>query len=565
MKIILEQSKYHRFALYYDYDQNKVNFCRDLKDGFGWDRFSFDSQGTLKRWVFSDSLFIPVIVERFPEVEIEPRVAEIVAYEQKWAKNQLEKDKEIDEIKIKTDTEFSIKGLKKELYNYQKIDVEFLVASGGRALIASEMGTGKTAITLSYIKYMGYKRSLVVCPASVKFVWEGEVKKWANLKSVVINSKTNLANIDPTVQIWIINYDILRKHFSQLSKIRFNAIVGDEAIYIKNSQSIRCKAFRTLSRDIPSVVLLSGAPLLNRPAELFSLLNVIDQKTWNNWYDFARKFCNMHQTRWGVDTSGASNIEELHARIKRYFIRRLKKDVLSELPPKIFIPIPIQLKASVAKEYNIAANNLAIYLRQYSGKQPPAIAKSMTAEKLIQLNILRQVTAMGKVDTAIELIDSIIDSGEKVLIYCSFVGPLECLKEHYRDKAVIITGKTPVKDRRDIVDAFQNNSKIQIFLGGYKSAGTGVTLTAASNFIGLDFPWSNADLFQAIDRLHRPGQKANSVNIYQISAKDTIDEDMKDMLDHKQNIFDTVIDGKVKKEKTISAMEKATERILKNY
>ena len=565
MKIVAEETKFHRFALYYDYSQDRVEFCRSLKESFGWEKFSFDVQGELKRWIFSDSLLIPVIQERFPETQIDPEVEKIVREEQSWAREQRIKNEEIDQIRTKVDTDFNIKGLKKELYPYQKVGVEFLTASGGRAIIADGMGLGKTCQALAYVKNSGFKRVLVVCPASVKFSWENEISKWTRLSSAIIDSKTDLSKIDPSINIWIINYDILKKHHAQLSKIRFDCIVGDECQLIKSTAAIRTKSFRQISRDIPSIVLLSGTPLLSRPSELFSLLNIIDPKTWDNWYEFARRYCAMHQTRWGVDTSGASNIEELHARIRRYFIRRDKSEVLKDLPPKNYINVPVELDKDISKKYSSAANDLATYLRQYSGKQPPEIAKSLAAEKLTQLNVLRHLNSMGKIGTAIELVDSILDAGEKVLVFCSFIEPLEILKDHFGDKSVILTGKTPVEDRRDIVNSFQNNDNVRVFLGGYKSAGVGITLTAASNFIGIDLPWNPADLQQSIDRLHRPGQKSESVNIYQILSINTIDDDMKDILNQKQGIFDGVIEGKINKEITESVMDKATKRILDNY
>ena len=565
MKIVAEKTRFHRFALYYDYTPERVEFCRTLKESFGWDRFSFDVQGTLKRWVFTDSLFVPVLVERFPEVEIDPVVEKIVEHEQEWANKQKEKDKAIDEIRVKKETNFDVKGLKKDLYPYQRVGVEFLIASGGRAIVADAPGLGKTAQALGYIKHSGLKRTLVVCPASVKFAWENEVVKWTRLSSVVIDSKTDLSKIDPSINIWIINYDILKKHHAQLSKIRFDSIVGDECQLIKSPQAIRTKSFRQISRDIPSIILLSGTPLLSRPSELFSLLNIIDMKTWDNWYEFARRYCNMHQTRWGVDTSGASNIEELHARIRRYFIRRDKTEVLKELPPKTFIDVPVQLDPETEKEYSTAANNLASYLRIYSGKQPPEIAKSMAAEKLTQLNILRELNAIGKVPTAIELVESILDAGEKVLVFCSFIEPLKQLHDHFKNKAVILTGQTPIDERKEIVNKFQEDRKVQIFLGGIKSAGVGITLTAASNVIFLDYSWNPADHQQAQDRVHRPGQEASNINIYQLQAINTIDEDLKEILDHKQGIFDQVIDGKVGSQVASDAMASAVKRVLKDY
>jgi len=565
MKIIPEKTKFHRFALYYNYSPTRVEFCRNLKESFGWEKFSFEAEGTLKRWLFSDSLLVPVIQERFPETEIDPKVEEIVRKEQTWANEQKEKNQRIDIIRTKADTNFKVKGLKKEMYPYQRVGTEFLVVSGGRAIIADSPGLGKSIEALAYIKYMGYKRTLIVCPASVKFAWEGEIKKWTQLSSIIIDSKTDLSKIDPEVKLWVINYDILRKYYTQLSKIRFNCIVGDECQLIKSPRAQRTRVFRSISRDIPSVILLSGTPLLSRPSELFSLLNIIDYKTWDNFYDFARRYCNMRQTRWGMDYSGASNIEELHARIKRYFIRRDKTEVLKELPPKNFIDVPVQLSGEVSKKYTSAANNLALYLRQYAGKQPPEIARAMAAEKLTQLNVLRQLNAIGKVETAIELIESVIDAGEKVLVFCSFVEPLERLKTHFKNQAVILTGKTPVSERRGIVEAFQEDKNIQVFLGGIKSAGMGITLTAASNVIFLDFSWVPSDNEQAENRAHRPGALYESLNIYQLYAVDTIDADLKEILEHKQGIFDVVIEGKTDEKLASKAIEAATKRILNNY
>ena len=879
MKIVLEKTKWHKFAFYYDFDPTVVLFCRDIKDAFTWKEFSFDKQGSINRWVFSKDIIIDVIKAKFPSVEIGFDVIEAVKKEKLDAENEKNKTINVNNVLAKTDTTFDVKGLKRPLYNYQKIGVEFLVAAGGRAINSDEMGcisgdmvvivnrggnakkyklrdlykklnnidsnwdlniasktrsltndglfslniikkvlykgekdtirinsvtsdgksysieltddhkiatpagwiesknlkvgdsiivngdiikfcdickdytphsmnddskkysgkckkciyryyrnnyskrntitkngehldksgyvlvsdahfhptnlmrkksTGKTlrkhvlvyeafingvsyeewlsmckfnnipknslfvdsskyAIhhknedkrdntignlvmishlehvkghssknirnlkynivpsvaqvtsvangnkidvydivmngdnrnfiangvvvhncgksfqSIAFIKYMDFKRSLIVCPASVKYSWENEIKKSTSLSSVIIDSKTDIPSIDSSVKVWIINYDILKKHFSQLAKIKFDTIIADEAQFLKSNTTIRSKAFKQLSLNIPSVILLSGTPILSRPSELFSLLNIVDPKTWNNFFSFAKRYCNMQQTRWGMDTSGSSNEEELHEKIKGYFIRRKKEDVLKELPPKVFVDVPVLLDKDYKKKYDSAASNLAIYLREHAGKKDPEIRKAMAAEKLTQLNVLRGLSALGKIKTTIELIESIVDSGEKVLVFSSFVEPLEILSSHFQEKSVMITGKTNVNLRGEIVDSFQNNPSIQVFLGGYKSSGSGITLTAATNFIGIDLPWNPSDLAQSIDRLHRPGQKASSVNIYKLISKDTIDIDMKEILDRKQDIFNAVIDGQYKDDDTDSLIDTATNRILNNY
>lgn len=565
MKIISEKSKYHRFALYYDYRQDRVDFCKSLKDTFGFKEFSFAIDGNMKRWVFTNSIIVPVLKEHFPELAIDPIVQKIVENEQAWSIKQSTKGELIDEIKLKKDTDFKVDGLKKQLYPYQKVGVEFLEMSGGKAIIADAPGLGKTAQALAYCSHKGFKRILAVSPASVKFAWANEVKKWTNLTSIVIDSKTDLSKIDPKINVWVINYDILKKHYPVLTKVRFDCMIGDECHLVKSTTAMRTKAFRAISRDIPSILLLSGTPLLSRPSELYSLLNIIDPSTWKDWYDFARKYCDAHQTRWGLDTSGVSNSTDLHSRIRRYFIRRDKMEVLKELPPKTFINLPVQLPYAIQKEYNTAANNLAQYLYQYQGKQSGEIAKALEAEKLAQLNVLRQLSSRGKMETAIELAENIIESGEKVLIFCSFIGPLDEIKAHFKDKAVMITGKTPVEERGNVVEAFQNDKSVKVFLGGIKSAGVGITLTAASNVIFLDYSWNPADMQQAQDRVHRIGQVASSVNIYQLEAIGTIDEDLKGLLEHKQDIFNQIIEGKVAESIAQNAVQLATNRIMNDY
>ena len=333
---------------------------------------------------------------------------------------------------------------------------------------------------------------------------------------------------------------------------------------LKSIQAQRTKAFRQISRNIPHVILLSGTPLLSAPIELFSLLNIIDPAQWNNYYDYARKFCAAKQTRFGLDVSGVSNAEELHTRIRGYFLRRTKEEVLPQLPPKNRIEVPVELDPAIIKEYNTAESNFVSYMKQYSGKQPPEIAKTLQAEKLAQLNVLRMLGAKGKVKTAAEIIESIIDSGEKIIVFSSFIEPLKTLYEIFSKESVILTGETPVDERGEIVRSFQEDKEIKIFFGGIKSAGVGITLTAASSTLFLDFSWVPSDMLQAEDRAHRIGSKYESLNIYQLHAQGTIDDDMKELLSKKQEIFDAIIDGKAKGIQQ-KALDLVADRIIKKH
>ncbi len=545
MHIKAEKSRYHRFTLYYDYAPDRVEYCRIIKDSFGWQRFSYDSSEGLKRWVFSESLFVKLLVERFPEIEVDPMVLNIVEHEEGVKIIAKKREEVAEQVKAKEDSDIKIKGIKGELYPYQKVGVEFLLASGGRAIVADQMGLGKSLQALAYAAHSGFARTLIIAPASVKSSWEKEIKKWSNLKYVIIDSKTNLAKVPADVKLWVINYDLLRKHFDTLMKTRFDLMVADECHLVKNHTAQRTKAVRALSKNIPHIVLLSGTPLLSRPVEMFTLLNMVDPQTWNNWYAYTRQYCNGHEGRWGYDTSGATNTEELHQKIKKYFIRRTKDKVLSQLPPKNHIDLPVEFDADTARKYNAAEEDLVAYLKQYAGKQPAEIARMVQAEKLAQLNVLRHLSAMGKLRAAEDIIESVLESGEKILVFCSFLEPLKALEAKFKDKVVMITGETPVGERGALVDKFQTDKNAQLFLGGIKSAGVGITLTAASNVLFLDYSWNPADHQQAEDRIHRPGQEAQSVNIYQLYVEGTIDGKLQKMLGRKRKIFDQVVEGKL--------------------
>lgn len=545
MHIKAEKSAYHVFALYYDYDPLKVEFCRALKETFGWDKFTYNADQGVKRWVFSDPVIVQEIIKAYPSAVVEPDVARTVAGAFKHYAAMETQQERVAVVQEKKDTDIVIKGIKGELYPYQKVGVEFLIESGGRAIVSDPPGLGKSLQALAYIAHQNFSRSLIVAPASVKSSWVKEVKKWTKMSYVEIDSKTDLSKIPADVQIWIINYDILKKHLDTLLKTRFDLVVADECHMVKSRTAMRTKALMSIAKHVPHVVLLSGTPLLSRPIEMYTLLNMVDPKIWNNWYDFTRRYCGGHQGRFGYETKGATNTEELHTRIKRHFIRRKKKDVLTQLPPKVRIDVPVELEPSVRRQYDTAEDDLVTYLLKYKGKQPAEVAKVVAAEQLAKLNILRQLSALGKIPTAIDLIESTLEAGEKILIFSSFMEPLRQLQEKYADKSVMITGETPVQDRGDIVTRFQEDPNTQIFFGGIRSAGVGITLTAASNVLFLDYAWNPADMQQAEDRIHRPGQEAESVNIYQLHAENTIDEKLLKMLKHKQVIFDKVIEGEV--------------------
>jgi len=405
---------------------------------------------------------------------------------------------------------------------------------------------GKTVQSLAYIVHQKLSKTLIICPASVKYTWENEVKKWTHLRPYVIDSQSKIINFIEEIEnydIFIINYDIIKKFYKFLTAIRWDICICDEFHYIKNSSSIRTKATVALTKKIPSLLLLSGTPFLNRPVELFTGLNLMDPYTWNDWYVYTKKFCAGYQSRWGWDARGSSNIEELQKLISRYFLRRTKDEVLKELPPKVFINLPVKLEDKYAKEYKLAEDSFVDYLIEIKKKKGDK--NNIMATKLMKLNELRQITSKGKIWAAKETIQNIIDTdGEKVVVFSNYHYPLETLKEYFGEQAVILTGQTPIQERQILIDKFQTDKNIRVFLTGIKSGGVGITLTEASHALFLDQSWVPGDHAQAQDRIHRPGQTADHVTIYQLYSKNSIDEYMFNILQEKQKLFDQLIEGK---------------------
>lgn len=543
MRIYKEQTKYFKYVFDFSYNEAIVNYCRSLKAKVGRGQLNYIN----KKWRFNDLNIMTAITKEHSDVSVDMNMQddiEIFEVEQKRLKMRLEKG---EKLKAATKSDMNIVGIKGELYPYQKIGVEFFINNNGKAILADTMGLGKTLQALAYISHTNQKKTLVVSPASVKYVWEKEVKKWTRLSPIVIEGKSSFSPLVHSAHdIFIINYDILKKFFNEIYALQWDCLILDEFHYIKNNAAARTKITKMIASRIPRILLLSGTPLLSRPVELFNGLNLMEPQKWNDWIAFTKRYCNGKPGFFGGwEAKGAANIEELKARISRYFIRRKKEEVLKELPPKTFTDIPVVLTPKIRADYEAAVEDFQKYLIEVKKKTDDETKKSAQATKLVRLNELRQLTTAGKYDTAESIISDIIDSGEKVVVFSVYNDPLERLKEKFGTQAVLLTGKTNSEERKKAIDKFQKNKTVKVFLGGMKSAGVGITLTSASNVLFIDYSWVPADHDQAADRIHRIGQKAKNVTIYQLFAQNTIDSYMQETLEKKKDLFKKLIEDNV--------------------
>ena len=543
MLIQKEKTKYCEYVLSFDYNQNVVDFCRYLKSALGWAEFSYDPEK--KGWRFKDPEVINMLKNKFPYIQVGAEVAKEVSVFKQKRKEEKEKEQNATRIKEAKVSNLEIKGIKGELYEYQKKTVKWLIDNQGRGLLSLDMGLGKTLCSLAYIVHSKKEKVLVICPSTMKYVWAEEIKKWSGLKPWVIHSKSDLTLEEyKKHDILIVNFDILKKFITFLTSVKLDSIIIDESTYIKNPQSLRAKAVKIISKNISSVILLSGSPLLNKVIELFTSLNILDPIIWNNYYSFALKYCGAHQTKYGLDVSGASNLPELRERVSKHIIRMKKEDVLEQLPEKKFIDIPVRLNDDIQKKYELLENSFITYLKEIKKKSNIEIQKALMGETLVKLNELRMLTTEGKIDFARELINNVLLTKEKIVVFSVFNKPLQLLHEEFKEESVIIIGSVADKDRQKAIQDFQNNPNKRIFFGGMRSANMGITLTQASVVLFVDFDWTPENMKQAYSRIDRIGQKADSISIYQIIALDTVDQKMSKILKIKQEIINRLIDGK---------------------
>jgi len=439
-----------------------------------------------------------------------------------------------------------IKGLRGELFPYQKTGVAFTEYKNGRALIADEMGLGKTIQAIAYLQlHREFRPAIIVCPASLKLNWARELQRW--MPSPNIQIVQGITPCEIVGEIIIINYDILAYWVEELLEITPQVIVFDEIHYTKSNKAKRTKAAKAIAKHTPHVIGLSGTPILNRPIEAYNALKMIDSTVVPDMWTYAMRYCGAKNNGFGWDFSGASNTTELHKHLTNtVMIRRLKRDVLPDLPDKIYSFVPMELSDN--SEYLDAERDFISYLKETKGEA--AARKASAAEVLVKIEGLKQIAVRLKLKSVFDFVDDFLESDNKLVLFATHKFTINELMQRYKKISVKIDGETSMHDRQYAVDEFQNNNNIKLFVGNIKAAGVGITLTASSNVAFVELPWTPADIQQCEDRCHRIGQK-DSVNVYYLLAVDTIEERIATLIDSKRKVLDSILDGTVTEEQSL--------------
>lgn len=442
------------------------------------------------------------------------------------------KEKEIVPVK-------NVPGLKLPLMPFQQIGVGFLQQEGGRALIGDDMGLGKTVQALAWLQLdpAHHCPAVVVCPASLKGNWEAEVKKFTTLEPDVLSG--SIPGVPNAFHrrgvVSIINYDVLGPWVDILLKTHHTVII-DECQFVKNSKAKRTKAVQKLCAGMKHVVALSGTPILNRPVEFFNTLNLIAPRTFNNFWTYAQRYCAPRNNGFGWDFTGASNTEELHKKLGRIMIRRLKSEVLKDLPEKTQTVLPLELNGAL-KSYTAVLED--IYGRWAEEDEPDPLAD------ITRISQLRRAAVDAKMELVEEWVDTFLDSSpnDKLILAVIHHSTSDRLMERYKGKALLLDGRTPTAHRQDTVRWFAEKASHRLLITNIQVGGTGFNLTCAKTLAFIELPWTPGERAQMEDRIHRIGQDRGT-SVYYLVAKKTLEENMVEMLTEKKKVLDAVLDGK---------------------
>lgn len=478
-------------------------------------------------------------------------------------KEALSELKEKVALSSAAEADIEIPGLKANLYGYQKAGVKFALERL-RVLIADDMGLGKTVQAIAFLQARKDLRpALIVCPASLKLNWEAEIRKFAeSCPENVTEVLSGENSYEPEAPILTINYDILASWKTVLEG-KAKVVVLDESHYIKNRSAQRTKAVQEIAKGVEAIICLTGTPVLNRPMDLFTQLNLLAPDEFPDYFQYGLRYCAGHKKKIFVrggkekyvwDFSGASNTNELYERLRStVMIRRLKKDVLKELPPKRIAVIPVGL--SKPEEYRIAERDFMYWLKEWTkrGKYDQnRLEAAVRAEALAKIEYLKQCAVRLKIKSVLEWVSDFLESGEKLILFAHHRNVINYLEKQFPGCAVLRGGED-ARTKQAAVERFQKDRDCRLFIGSIQAAGVGLTLTAASNVAVIEFPWRPADLDQAIDRAHRIGQ-TNSVTAWCLVASvpgmKTVDERIMELLEEKRRVAEQVLDGAERKKAT---------------
>ncbi len=442
--------------------------------------------------------------------------------------------------------------LAERLREYQLVGFEWLTrlaANNLGGILADEMGLGKTVQTLAFLRaHQGAGPALVVCPTSLVTNWENEARKFTpELKTLVLEGADRATRFKSigNVDMVITSYALLRRDIDALRELKFSTAVLDEAQHIKNPETQNAQAAFALRAKHRFV--LTGTPMENSVRDLWSIMNFALPGYLGNRNDFRERY------ELPIARGSAPDVQRrLSRRLHPFLLRRRKRDVAKDLPEKIEQVVPCSLTSHQRAAYDALLREIQQGLGS-SGKNVNAGAQRM--KMLTGLLRLRQVCCdlrlvgidkeetSAKLDLLDELLEEAIDGEHRVLVFSQFVSMLQIIRERLEKLEIpfcYLDGST--KQRQEIVDRFQSDSAIPVFLISLKAGGVGLNLSAADTVVHFDPWWNPAVEAQATDRAHRIGQ-TRVVTAYKLITRDTVEEKILKLQEKKRAAIDAAIDS----------------------
>jgi SWI/SNF-related matrix-associated actin-dependent regulator 1 of chromatin subfamily A len=464
------------------------------------------------------------------------------------------------------------KGL--EYLPFQRAGIAYALTRD-KTLLADSMGLGKTIQSIGVINATHPQNVVVVCPATLRLNWKTELEKWL-VHPYTIHVVLDNSPIPPEATIIIVNYD--RLSHPSLMERHWDILIVDECHKVKNPKALRTQKVlgvegkydkasgkttitkKGLIHNATRALFLTGTPILNRPVELWPIAHALDPKVFSNFWGFAKRYCNATQTRYGWDFSGATHLDELQRELRvSCMIRRLKEEVLTELPPKRrqIIALPpngasdvVEKEARLYQEAEDQKESLQnkMLLAQLEGddqgyQEAVGMLTKASKEAFTEISKVRHEVALAKVPATVSFLEDLLENEKKVVVWAHHHDVIQALQEALSEyHPVTLTGETKMEDRKPFVDRFQTDPETKVFIGSITAAGVGITLTAASTVVFVELDWVPANMTQAEDRCHRIGQSSHVV-IQHLVLDGSIDQRLAETLVQKQTIADQALDA----------------------
>ncbi len=373
-------------------------------------------------------------------------------------------------------------------------------------------------------------------------MWEAEAAQHYGWRAHVLYGVTPPQH-NPAIpyrpRLYILNYDILYAWVDWLRARRPRCIILDEPQQAMLTPTARrAKAAAALCAKVPHVLGLSGTPLMNRPIELFQILQILRPDVWPSRVAYGWAYCEPRLNRGRWEYKGANNLPALHRQLREVcMVRRLKSEVLQELPPKLRRVVPIEL--TDYSEYYEARDN---YRNWLLANHPTRARRALWQAALTQLGYLLRLCGKLKYQAVVQWVDDWLAAGDgKILLFAKHRAMVAALQKRYAGQCVAIHGGVPTKQRRGAVMQFQGDKRCRVFIGN-EAATTGITLTAANTVGFTELYWRPGDHAQAAARCHRIGTTETIWENYLV-ARETIEVKLCGLLQRKQDTLNAVLDG----------------------